>query len=131
MSAARVLLLGGIAGATIFLGLPLGRVRRLSSSPRALLNALAIGILLFLLWDVLSHAVDPVEHALTAAALEHNGSWLRFAGLATTLVVCLGAGLLSLVYYDRWLSGRSRPFGPGAAAASELQAPSRLAQLSH
>ncbi|MBV9253058.1 MAG: zinc permease, partial [Actinobacteria bacterium] len=53
MSAARVLLLGGIAGATIFLGLPVGRVRRLSTSTRALLNAIAIGILLFLLWDVL------------------------------------------------------------------------------
>jgi ZIP family zinc transporter len=131
MSVARVLLLGGIAGATIFLGLPAARVRRLTSSTRALLNALAIGILLFLLWDVLSHAVEPVEHALTAASRDHTGSWLRFAGLSTTFVVCLGVGLLSLVYYDRWLHRRSRPFGPGAAAAGELRAPSRMAQLSH
>src|SRR5258708_16055770 len=103
MSAMRVLLLGGIAGATIFLGLPVGRMRRLTSSTRALLNAVAIGILLFLLWDVLPHAVEPVERALTAAAIDHKGSWLRFAGLSTTFVVCLGVGLLSLVYYDRWL----------------------------
>ncbi|TMK88434.1 MAG: zinc permease, partial [Actinobacteria bacterium] len=51
MSDAQVVLLGGIAGATIFIGLPVGRAPRLSSSTRALLNALAIGILLFLLWD--------------------------------------------------------------------------------
>jgi len=121
MSAARVLLLGGIAGATIFLGLPAGRIRRLSTSTRALLNAIAIGILLFLLWDVLSHAVEPVENALTAAALDHKGSWLRFAGLASTFVLCLGAGLLSLVYYDRWLDRRARPHGPGAAAVDELR----------
>ncbi|HZQ86432.1 MAG TPA: hypothetical protein VFA83_16405 [Acidimicrobiales bacterium] len=121
MSAARVLLLGGIAGATIFLGLPAGRIRRLSTSTRALLNATAIGILLFLLWDVLSHAVEPVEKALTAAALDHTGTWLRFAGLASTFVLCLGVGLLSLVYYDRWLNRRARPYGPGAAAVDELR----------
>ena len=45
VSDAQVVLLGGIAGATIFLGLPVGRTQRLSSSTRALLNALAIGIL--------------------------------------------------------------------------------------
>ena len=121
MSAARVLLLGGIAGAAIFLGLPAGRIRRLSTATRALLNATAIGILLFLLWDVLSHAVEPVEKALTAAALDHTGSWLRFAGLASTFVLCLGVGLLSLVYYDRWLHRRARPHGPGAAAVDELR----------
>ncbi|MBV8692175.1 MAG: zinc permease [Actinobacteria bacterium] len=130
MSAARVLLLGGIAGATIFLGLPVGRVRRLSTSTRALLNAIAIGILLFLLWDVLSHAVEPVESALTAAALDHKGSWLRFAGLASTFVACLGVGLLSLVYYDRWLGRRARPFGPGASTVDELR-PSGVSAMSH
>jgi ZIP family zinc transporter len=129
MSALRVFLLGGIAGATIFLGLPVGRLRNMRTGTRALLNALAIGILVFLLWDVLSHAIEPVEAALTAAALEHTGSWLRFAGLATTFVACLGTGLLSLVYYDRWLGGKSVPFGPGAASVGELRRP-RLAHLS-
>ncbi|MDT5010437.1 MAG: hypothetical protein QOH57_2054, partial [Mycobacterium sp.] len=28
---------------------------------KALLNATATGVLLFLLWDVLAHAVEPVE----------------------------------------------------------------------
>src|SRR3954470_15066214 len=123
VSDAQVVLLGGIAGATIFLGLPVGRTQRLSSSTRAFLNALAIGILLFLLWDVLSQAIEPVEKALTAAAVDGNGSWARFAGLAATFTACLGVGLLSLVYYDRWLGNRprARREGPGAALAEDLR----------
>jgi ZIP family zinc transporter len=123
VSDAQVVLLGGIAGATIFLGLPVGRTQRLSSSTRALLNALAIGILLFLLWDVLSQAIEPVEKALTAAAVDDNGTWSHFAELAATFTACLGVGLLSLVYYDRWLSAapRVRREGPGAALAEELR----------
>src|SRR5437762_13035336 len=117
VSDAQVVLLGGIAGATIFIGLPVGRAPRLSSATRAFLNALAIGILLFLLWDVLSQAIEPVEKALTAAAVDSNGTWGHFAELAATLTLCLGVGLLSLVYYDKWLGNRPRVRrdGPGAA----------------
>jgi len=123
VSDAQVVLLGGIAGATIFIGLPVGRAPRLSSSTRALLNALAIGILLFLLWDILSKAIEPVEHALTAAAVDHNGTWGRFAELAAMFTVCLALGLLSLVYYDRRLGRRprARREGPGAALAEDLR----------
>jgi len=123
VSDAQVVLLGGIAGATIFLGLPVGRTQRLSASTRAFLNALAIGILLFLLWDVLSQAIDPVEHALDAVANTDHGTWGRFAELAATFTGCLGVGLLSLVYYDRWLAKRPRVRreGPGAALAEDLR----------
>ena len=79
MSTAEILLLGAIAGFTIFLGLPLGRIaiRTRACTPRSLLAA---GILVFLLWDVLVHGVGPVEEALEEAAAE-GGSWLEFAGL--------------------------------------------------
>jgi ZIP family zinc transporter len=124
MSHGAILLLGAIAGLTIFIGLPLGRVRNPAPGLRAMLNAVAIGILIFLLWDVLSHAVEPVEGALVAASVDHTGSWGRFAGLASTFVVCLGAGLLSLVYYDRWNGRRHRRrLGPGAAHIDELARP--------
>ena len=59
MSTAHILLLGAIAGATIFLGLPVGRMHGLSINARAGLSALATGILIFLFWDVMSGAVDP------------------------------------------------------------------------
>jgi ZIP family zinc transporter len=131
VSDTQVVLLGGIAGATIFLGLPVGRAPRLKSSTRAFLNALAIGILLFLFWDILSQGIEPVEKALTAAAVDHNGTWARFAELAAVFTVCLGVGLLSLVYYDRWLGGRprARREGPGAALAEDLR--SAGSQLAH
>jgi ZIP family zinc transporter len=130
MSHGAILILGAIAGLTIFIGLPLGRVRNPPPGLRAFLNAVAIGILIFLLWDVLSHAIEPVEAALTAAALDHTGSWSRFVGLAGTFVLCLGAGLLSLVYYDRWNGNRHRRrLGPGAAHIDELARPAIAAGL--
>ena len=122
MSTPQILALGAVAGGTIFLGLPLGRVRSLDLRHRALLNALAIGILVFLLWDVLSKAIGPLNAALDRAS-HHHGSWVRVGTLGFTLAVGLVVGLASLVYYDRWMSRRraiGRP-GVGAAVASELR----------
>ena len=56
MSLPSTLLLGFIAGVTILIGLPVGRLRRPAPSLRLLLSATAVGILLFLVWDVLSEA---------------------------------------------------------------------------
>src|SRR2546421_4483863 len=71
MSESQTLLLGFIAGVTILIGLPLGRVRSVKPGTRQFLNALAIGILIFLLWDVLVHAFEPVDIALGKL---HDGS---------------------------------------------------------
>jgi ZIP family zinc transporter len=128
LSTTELLLLAAIAGSTIFLGLPVGRVRRPMARTRALLNATAIGILVFLLFDVLAHANEPVETALKAAT-SGSGTWGRFAGLALVFTIGVGAGLLSLQYYDRWLKTRAggvRPDGPGAATAGTLDRPRGL-----
>jgi ZIP family zinc transporter len=124
LPAGEVFLLGGIAGLTIFFGLPVGRLKDMSPSLRALLNAIAIGILVFLLWDVLSKSVDPVQSSLSSAVNNH-GSWWAFVGSGATFIGCLAVGLLSLVYYDRWAAKRAakRRFGPGAAAVAELAKP--------
>jgi zinc transporter, ZIP family len=121
MSTGQIFLLGAIAGFTIFLGLPLGRLRDPRPRLRASLSALAAGILLFLLWDVLVHAVEPVEEALEES-VEGGGSWSEFAGLASLLAGGVIAGLMSLVYYDRWMKTRraSGLVGPGAAAVDEF-----------
>jgi ZIP family zinc transporter len=118
VSDGQILVLGAIAGLTIFLGLPIGRVRNPSMPLRAFLNAVAIGILLFLFWDVMSGAFAPVEHALTQAN-DHGGSWWRFLGLGAVFFGAFAIGLSSLVYYDRWLSRRAKP-APGAASVSEF-----------
>jgi ZIP family zinc transporter len=125
MSTAQILLLGAIAGATIFLGLPVGRMRGLSANTRAGLSALATGILIFLFWDVMSGAVDPIESALEA----HD--WGRFSGLSVLGVLGFAAGLMSLVYYEAWMKQRvdrrsSTLVGPGAAAVDEFSERLRL-----
>ncbi len=124
MSMGEILALGAIAGFTVFLGLPLGRMRSASSHMRALLNASATGILLFLLWDVLTEVVGPIETAL-GEATAGNGTWLHFGWLSLVFAVSLTVGLMSLVYYDLWLARRARAtmrFGPGAANVHEFHA---------
>ncbi len=120
MSTGHILLLGAIAGATIFLGLPIGRIQALSAASRAGLSALATGILLFLLWDVLSGAVDPIESALDAR------HWGRFSWLAALGLAGFALGLMSLVYYSEWMRKRAHRrattlVGPGAAAIDEFR----------
>jgi len=117
MSTTQTLILGAIAGLTIYVGLPMGRLRNVSTRMRAVLSAVATGILVFLFWDVVSHGVEPVESHLEA----HK--WGAFAGYATLLCLGFTAGLMSLVYYDNWLKNRrSTPLvGPGAAAVDEFE----------
>jgi zinc transporter, ZIP family len=130
MSGAQILVLGAIAGFTIFIGLPLGRVETASARLRAALSALAAGILVFLLWDVLVHGVHPVEEALEES-VAGGGSWGEFVGLAFILGAGLILGLMSLVYYDRWMKSRPspEPVGPGAAAVVEFEARSWFMRL--
>jgi ZIP family zinc transporter len=125
MSTTQTLVLGAVAGGTIFLGLPLGRVGGASKAMRAGLTAFATGILVFLLWDVLSHGVDPVE---TAVAGHH---WGRLAELGPLLGGGFAVGLMSLVYYDGWMMRkRATPLvGPGAAAVDEFESHSWLERL--
>jgi ZIP family zinc transporter len=116
----ETLLLGLIAGITIFLGLPLGRLRRPMPQLRLLLNAIAVGILLFLVWDVLDHAWEPIDNALSALH-EHTGGLGPVFGYGTLFAAGLSIGLLSLVAYDRYLARVKPPsrIGPGAMSVHE------------
>jgi zinc transporter, ZIP family len=119
MSQLQVAILGAIAGFTIFLGLPVGRLKAPAPWLRQFLNATATGVLLFLLWEVLSHTADPVEEALVGAA-SGKDSWAPFALRAPVVALCFGVSLLGLAYYERWMSARARRrFGPGAMAVDE------------
>jgi ZIP family zinc transporter len=73
VSITQTILLGTIGGFTIYLGLPLGRVRVAGLRARAFLNAASAGILVFLLFEILAHGTEPVEHALEEAAEGHAG----------------------------------------------------------
>ena len=127
MSTTQTILLGAIAGFTIYLGLPLGRVRVASLRTKAFLNAASAGILVFLLFEILAHATEPVEHALEEA-VEGQAAWGQFAALGLVYAVGFGAGLLSLLYLARLWKRPSPPerssIGPGAmSVAEELSQP--------
>src|SRR6186997_698145 len=117
MSTAQTLLLGAIAGATIFLGLPIGRMQNVSAATKAFLASVATGVLIFLFWDVLSQAVEPIEDALTSGR-DGTFLWRSFLLLGGFTV-----GLMSLVYYDLWMKRRRRKafLGPGAASTAEFE----------
>jgi zinc transporter, ZIP family len=123
MGLGKTLLLGFIAGVTILLGLPIGRIRRPAVNLRLLLNATAVGVLLFLIWDVLSAAWEPIDAELSAMH-DGGGSLSKTLGYGLLFAVGLSVGLLSLVAYEKWMTGRAlavpRPSGPGAMAAGEL-----------
>jgi ZIP family zinc transporter len=117
MSTWQTFLLGAVAGSTIFIGLPMARIRGLKRGVRAAMTAISTGILIFLFWDVLTNGVDPVETPLAA----HH--WGTFAPRAALLAGGFVIGLMSLVYYDWWLKCRRKSplIGPGAAAIEEFE----------
>jgi ZIP family zinc transporter len=111
MSYAETVALGTIAGLTIFLGLPIARLRVLSIKHLAFLNAFAIGVLFFLFVDIIHHAAEPVEAAIKA------GSMAQLWPVLAALIIGFLIGLLSLVYYGR------------RALASGVHVPQQLAML--
>lgn len=122
MSEASTLMLGFIAGVTILLGLPMGRLRAPAPGVRVFLNATAIGILLFLVWDVLTHAWEPIDAAL-GQLHDGSGGLGPVVGYGALFLAGLSIGLLSLAGYEGWMSRRDSAAppvaGPGAMAVSE------------
>ncbi|MGH3783749.1 MAG: ZIP family metal transporter [Pseudonocardiaceae bacterium] len=126
MDAVQTLILGLIAGVTIVLGLPLGRLRsarhsRTAPAVRVFLNAFAIGILIFIMWDLLNQAWETIGATLDKVH-DGSGSMAPVIGSGALLFAGLGVGLLSLAGYERWVAGEGPIplLGPGTMAADEL-----------
>lgn len=102
----ELILLGSIAGFTIFLGLPVA-LMDLGDRTKGFLNAFAVGILMFLIVDVFSHAWNLTTAAATSAF--QSGGSVQTA--ATDLALMFGgitAGLLGLVVYERSYIGKGQ-----------------------
>jgi zinc transporter, ZIP family len=100
----ELVLLGSAAGFTIFLGLPVALLG-VSDRVRGFLNAFAVGILLFLIVDVFSHAWEETT-ATALSAFRGTGS---LGEASTDLVLMFGGitlGLLGLVLYERSYMGK-------------------------
>ena len=126
MGIGQTLLLGAIAGVTILLGMPLGRMERPAPGLRVLLNGTAIGVLVFLLWDVFAGAWEPIDASL-GAFHGGTGGLAPVVGYGSLFFGGLVVGLMSLVYYERFLgraksSSSKRRFGPGTMLIGELEA---------
>lgn len=113
MSFGQTVVLGAIAGFTIYLGLPFGRLQSTGRQARIFLGGVSAGILVFLLYDILGHATAPLESALDAK------DWGQLGSLGIAYVGGLGLGLLGLVYAPRWVRRMRSGVGPGAMAVAE------------
>jgi ZIP family zinc transporter len=99
--------LGALAGFTIYLGLPAGRLQLLGSRARVALAMFSVGILAFIFVDVLSSGLSIVHTALDNAK-HHNGS----VPYLILLVVLLAGGFLAGSSGLAAIERRIRPVGP-------------------
>ena len=106
-----LLILGLIAGGTIFIGLLLGRLRGLSSSLRTALSMLAAGILIFLLVEIIGEATQQTVASVQAAA-----AGIGSGGVAGLLIFLLLGGIFlgyaSLVFMERTLIRQAATVSP-------------------
>jgi ZIP family zinc transporter len=118
MSFAETALLGALAGFTIYIGLPIGRLELVSSRTRVALAMFSVGILVFLLVDVLGHGFEIAEDAVTEF---HAGdaSFGHAAGLALLLVGGFGLGSAGLGILERRLRTVA-PAPPMAGGSTEV-----------
>ncbi len=98
MAILELILLGAVAGFTIYLGLPIALMDA-SSRARGILNSVAIGILLFLLVDIMSDAMTIAEKPLLAMLSGRAG---LMEGLLPSVILLAGLslGLLGLVWFE-------------------------------
>jgi zinc transporter, ZIP family len=109
--------LGALAGSTIYLGLPVARMRLLSGRARVALAMFAVGILAFVLVDVLAGALGLVEHALTSYH-DHHGSFGAVAARAALLGVGFTAGCAGIGVVERRLRRNPAVLPPVAGGAT-------------
>ncbi len=123
MSFAGTVALGAIAGSTIFIGLPIGRARRLSPRARVGLSMLSAGILAFLFMDVGAEGLGIIETHLDAYK-EHEATLWPVIGLFALLSVGFLAGVGGIATAQRRLQRSSfrRPPIAGGESATAMSA---------
>jgi len=95
----QLLILGAIAGFTIFIGLPLAALKNVSSRVKGFLNALSLGILVFLIIDIFSHAWESTEDIVSDAFVGN----IAIGDGVLHLVALFGGiaiGLFGLAWYE-------------------------------
>jgi zinc transporter, ZIP family len=113
LSFAQTVVLGALAGFTIFLGLPVGRLQLLGSKARVALAMFAVGVLAFIFVDVMSNGLTIVDTALQAYKNDRQSLsyvvWLVFL-----LAVGFAAGSAGLAMIERGMRPAKPPIAGGA-----------------
>jgi ZIP family zinc transporter len=128
MSLAQTVALGALAGFTIFLGLPLGRLQTLSPKARVALAMFSVGILAFIFVDVFEHAFEIVEKPVESL---RDGDGGFGTALGYVLMIAVGfvggsAGLAQIERRMRSTGPKTPPIAGGATAAVAPQADAAL-----
>jgi ZIP family zinc transporter len=116
MNLIQTVLLGALAGFTIYLGLPFGRVKGVSEKTRSFLSMLSVGILIFLFFDIFGQLAEPIEAALGQT------NFGEFFTLLVIFILGFGVGLLGLVLFEK-------RFIRLQANVSQALSPTRLALM--
>ena len=119
MSFQETVVLGALAGFTIYVGLPFGRLELLSERARVALAMFSVGVLAFLFVDVFEQAFEIVEKAVEGFQ-EGERSFGAAAGLTALVAAGFAAGTAGLAMVERWMRPRRRnPPPPVAGGASD------------
>ena len=111
--------LGAIAGFTIYIGLPLGRIKRVDDRLRVGLAMFSVGILAFIFMDVTKHGEAILETAV-AHFKAHTTGFGHVLGLFALLAVGFTVGTAGISAVERRL--RSRRTAPAPIAGGEAAA---------
>ena len=118
--------LGAIAGFTIYLGLPVGRMSSVGDRLRVGLAMFSVGILAFIFMDVTTHAEGIVSGALSSFK-DNHGSFGEVLGLFALLALGFTAGVGGISALERRLRGRSAPPPIAGGAAEAVAVPAGFA----
>ena len=119
----EIVALGAFAGLTIFLGMPFARATRIARRTRALLSAVAAGILLFIFYDVLANANELIGVPLGAGATS------TASVDAVILAVGLTVGLVGLMGFEREYRRHARETDGAVSAPPTSLDPKSLATM--
>jgi ZIP family zinc transporter len=111
--------LGAIAGLTIYIGLPLGRVRSVDDRMRVCLAMFSVGILAFIFMDVTKHGEQILEAAV-GDFKAHKAGFGHVLGLFALLAVGFTSGTAGISAIERRL--RSRRPTPAPIAGGDATA---------
>lgn len=126
MTFTETVLLGALAGFTIYLGLPFARLQLLGGRSRVALAMFAVGVLAFLFVDVMGHAFQIVEDAVNGFK-DGNGSLGHALGLALLLGGGFAAGSAGLAALESQMPSRRVDPPPIAGGSPELTVDDALA----